>query len=619
MTTLDTLRAADYVSWLDIHFARTMGRIANEQRPEVMLAAALASRAVRESHVCLDLQQLAREAAVRDGDGTVIAHNPWPTADRWLNSLQSSPLVTDGSGDTPLVLDAKGRLYLRRYWQHECDLAAAIGARAVAVDTNVEGSWMHATLDRLFEGNREGAGEVDWQRIAALLAAMRRLCVISGGPGTGKTYTVVKILALLVEMSLQRGERLPRIVLVAPTGKAAARLSESIRKAKVGLNTTEVVKAAISDSAATIHRCLGSIGGSATRFRHDASNPLNADVVLVDEASMVDVALMARLLDAVPAKARLILLGDKDQLASVEAGAVLGDICNTGAPRAYSHQLIDEISRLAGELLPRAGAAPAQTGIWDCIVQLTRSYRYAAGSGIGALARAINDGDVETTLKYLSDTSDGGVMRVDPAGEWTLSDTLRTSALAGFADYLHEDEPGKQLRLLERFRVLCAHRRGSGGVETMNGQVQEALREAGLIVPDESIYVGQPIMVRRNDYQVRLFNGDVGVVARDPQRSDARLVVFEGDEGALRWLAPSRLPPFETVFAMSIHKSQGSEFDEVAVVLPAQPSPVLTRELLYTAVTRSRRRLTIHATPEIIRYAVERRIERASGLRDRLW
>ncbi|HVM97609.1 MAG TPA: exodeoxyribonuclease V subunit alpha [Candidatus Acidoferrales bacterium] len=619
MTTLEALLDSDYVSWLDAHFARTMARVGNESRPEVILAAALVSRAVRESHVCLDLRRRALDAELRNPDGLLVAEQPWPQLQPWLSSLRDSTLVSGGDGNTPLVLDTAGRLYLRRYWEHERELAEAIRTRATAVDSEIAAAWLRPTLERLFNDSPTPAGEVDWQRIAAALAALRRFCVISGGPGTGKTFTVVKILALLVELAQQRGERLPRIVLVAPTGKAAARLSESIRNAKMRLRTTQVVKDAIPDSASTIHRCLGSIGGSATRFRHDADNRLDADVVLVDEASMVDVALMARLLAAVPNKARLVLLGDKDQLASVEAGSVLGDICNTGASRSHSQALVSEIAALTGDHLALAVGAPSQTGIWDCIVQLTRSYRYEANSGIGALARAINLGDAEGALTLLNEQGGGTIARIDPASDWSMGSALRSSAVTGFKDYLHEREAAVQLRLLERFRVLCAHRRGASGVETLNRQIEEALRDVGLIAPDDAMYVGRPLMVRRNDYQVRLFNGDVGLVAIDAENRRTRLIVFESEEGQLRWLAPSRLPPHETVFAMSIHKSQGSEFDDVAVVLPSKPSPILTRELLYTAVTRARHHVTIHATEEIIRHTIERRIERASGLIDRLW
>jgi exodeoxyribonuclease V alpha subunit len=617
MTDIASLLRTDYLSFLDVHFATTVSRIAGEPRSEVLLAAALVSRAVRQGHVCLDLEALCREPLLRDAEGETLAEQPWPLLPDWLEALRASPLLGTAGEDGPLVLAEGGLLYLRRYWQHERLLAERLLARAAVIDADVDADWMRAALDRLFRDNPSPAQGIDWQRMAALFGAVRRLCVISGGPGTGKTYTVVKILALLVELAQQRGEPVPRILLMAPTGKAAARLRESIRKAKAGLDTADAVKAAIPDAAATIHRCLQSIGGSATRFRHHAGNPLPAEIVLVDEASMVDIGLMARLVAAVPESARLILLGDKDQLASVEAGAVLGDICNTGAATAYSHAMAGVVHALSRDSLPLTPAAPQTTGIWDCVVQLTRSYRYSETSGIGALARAINAGDADTALQWL-DGDDVSVQRVDPASGWEMSSALRDSVCAGFRPYLEAPEPAQQLALLERFRVLCAHRRGIGGVETLNLQAEKVLREAGLLSGGGEMYPGRPLMVTQNDYPLQLFNGDVGLVVCETG-TDHLLVLFAGEQGALRRLSAARLPPHETVFAMSVHKSQGSELDEVAVVLPQKPSPVLSRELLYTAVTRARQRVSVHATAEILRHTIRRRIERTSGLRQRLW
>jgi exodeoxyribonuclease V alpha subunit len=620
--TIDTLRAAGMLSPLDEHFARAMARIGNDGREEVLLAAAMTSQQVSNGHVCLDLARLAEMSILYDAEGQRVAERPWPALGLWLDALQSSPLIGDGSEVTPFVLDAAGRLYLRRYWEHEAGLATALRQRATQVQTSLSGSWLRMTLDRLFPPEASGtrqAAEPDWQRMAALLALQRRFCVISGGPGTGKTFAVVKILALLIEEAMQTGGRLPRITLVAPTGKAAARLAESIRKTKGTSSCGHEVREAIPEEAATIHRCLGSIGGSSTNFRHHAGNPLVTDVVLVDEASMVDLALMSRLVAAVPSRARLILLGDQDQLSSVEAGAVLGDICNTGAARRYSRALVEQVGQLTGDCLPLSAGAPPETGIWDCIVQLSRSYRYGPESGIGMLARAINAGDAQTALRILDSADHPDVTRVEPLESNLLGASLRTAAIHGFAPYLKTSEPLAQLRALEKFRVLCAHRRGPTGVEQVNQQIEEALADADLIRPNSQTYIGRPVMVTRNDYQVELFNGDVGIVVDDPERSAGKLVLFQGSQDTVRRLSPSRLPPHETVYAMSVHKSQGSEFDEVAVLLPQQVSPVVSRELLYTAVTRARRSVTVHATRELIEHAITHRIERASGLRDLLW
>ncbi|MFI5395888.1 MAG: exodeoxyribonuclease V subunit alpha [Candidatus Binatia bacterium] len=619
--TLESLRAAGVLSPLDEHFARAVGRMADERRPEVLLAAALTSRHVGNGQVCVHLARLVESGRLVNAAGDPV-EGAWPEPGQWLEALRSSPLVSDGSVATPLVLDDVGRLYLRRYWEHQARLAAAIRARATQVDSNIDGAWLRQGLDCLFPANGVSAesAEIDWQRIAALLAAQRRFCVISGGPGTGKTYTVVKILALLVEQALRASGRTLRVTLVAPTGKAAARLSESIQRAKNDLDCSEEVKNAIPEEAATIHRCLGTAWGSSTRFRHDADTPLLTDVVLIDEASMVDLALMSRLVAAVPPQARLILLGDKDQLASVEAGAVLGDICNTGVRRSYSRALVEDIARLTGDHLRLDADAPRATGIWDCIVQLTRSYRYGPESGIGALARAINAGDGTKAVAVLESSDYSDVALAEPAEDAGLSEALREAVLQGFQPFLSQQTAEQQLRALERFRVLCAHRRGPGGVEEVNQQIEQALAGAGLIRPQGQYYNGRPIIVTRNDYQLKLFNGDVGLITGDPAGAPSqRVAFFLGTDGEPRCLSPSRLPPHETVYAMSIHKSQGSEFDQVAVLLPPRISPVLSRELLYTAVTRARHRVTIHATKEVVEQAIARRVERASGLRDLLW
>lgn len=260
-----------------------------------------------------------------------------------------------------------------------------------------------------------------------------------------------------------------------------------------------------------------------------------------------------------------------------------------------------------------------ESGMSDCIVELTTSYRYSADSGIGRLARAINAGDAEAALRILDSSDHPDVVLIEPSSTPALSESLRDAAVGGFGAYLRARDPREQLYALEHFRILCALRRGPSGVATINQQIEDALADADLIRPNTSTYIGRPIMVTRNDYQVNLFNGDVGVIAPESDHADRRQVIFPADKGQLRRLSVSRLPPHETAYAMSVHKSQGSEFDEVAVVLPAQPSPVLSRELLYTAVTRARRAVTIHASREVVAQAIAQCIERTSGLRDLLW
>lgn len=617
VTSLPSLREG-YLSPLDDHFARALGRIGGESRPEVLLAVALASRLVRDGHVCLDLRRFAADPRRQD-DGEAVAKT-LPEVGEWLDALRRSPLVStaESGGDRPLVLDAHGRLYLRRYWEHEAAVVDAIRRRVAARDEDIDAAWLRTALDRLFPHQGVGPAGPQWQRVAAVVALQRSFCVISGGPGTGKTFTVAKILALLVEKALRAGARAPRVALVAPTGKAAARLAESIRRTKADLRVEPATLALVPEEASTIHRCLGTFRGTTTAFVHNRENPLAADVVLVDEASMVDVALLRRLFDALLPHARVILLGDKDQLASVEAGAVLGDICNSGRPVAFSRQWAERLQELTGEPLPSGDGAPERSGIWDCIVQLRHSYRSAAAPAIGALAAAINAGDAGEVLDLL-DSAGPTVERCEPVPDGALGAALSGQVVEGFGEYLRREEPAEQLRHLDHFRVLCAHRRGPRGALAINSLAEKALHDAGLIEARGTMYAGRPVLITENDYHVDLFNGDVGVIGPDSDRPAALLAFFAGSGGRLRRLSPSRLPPHETAYAISVHKSQGSELDRVAVVLPEELSPVLSRELLYTAVTRAREAVAVHASREIIRQTVARRVERSSGLRDALW
>jgi exodeoxyribonuclease V alpha subunit len=462
--------------------------------------------------------------------------------------------------------------------------------------------------------------------LAACVATLHALAVICGGPGTGKTTTVVKILALLQEQALTRGERPLSVLLLAPTGKAARRLAASVHAGLAALPVTEAVRVAIPNEAYTIHRALG--GGTSGRFRHDAENPLPADVVLVDEVSMVDLALLYRLCIAIRPQAHLILQGDKDQLASVEAGAILGDIYEPHAAAEWSREFAAEVRELTGQSLP---AEREGRGLNDCLVSLDESFRYRADSGIGRLARAINAGDGSGALAILrgkpgqhperepSREAPRDTELFEPrmsAGVDASLDELERRATLGYAPFIECKDPKEKLDRLGQYRVLCAHRQGPRGVEQQNRNVEEWLARAGLIDTLTTFYENRPIIITQNDYTLGLFNGDVGVVVRDEH--DRLRVCFEG-QGGLRLLAPGRLPPHETVFATTVHKSQGSEFDVVSVVLPDAVSALVGRELLYTAVTRARRRVDLFAPADVIRSAIARTVQRPSGLRDALW
>jgi exodeoxyribonuclease V alpha subunit len=611
------LRAAEALSALDAELALHLGELGGEAREEVLLAIALASRATRDGHVCADLAKLAG-SPIEGRENEVVT--VCPPFGAWRELVSTSTLVGAGPGPTtlgspregtPLILDERGRLYLRRHWEHERALAAALGGRSLRTIELADPAASRRLLERLFGPHKGGAGAPDWQRIAAELAALSSLTVISGGPGTGKTSTVTKIIALCLADELARGNAAPRALLLAPTGKAASRLSESARNAAATLDCPKEVLERIPLSASTVHRALEADGEG--RFRLTKERPLVADVVAVDEASMIDVALMRALVDAVPAHARLVLLGDRDQLASVEAGAVLADICGARTAPRYSASLDERVALAFGERLPAAAVSGEPPGIDDSVVTLTESHRFRAASPLGELARAIQRGDADAVARvFAGGTSE--VTLLEPKDEREPHPALSTTIVDGFRSLAAVRTPEEALAALEFFRVLSAHRRGSRGVEELNRAIVDALESARLLGSRSGLM--QPIIVNRNDSSIGLFNGDVGVLFRDG--TDGARAFFPAEDGRVRRLSPSRLPPSEPAFAMSIHKSQGSEFDEVVVMLPALGSPLLSRELFYTAVTRARRRVVVHGSAASIREAVVRSADRASGLADAL-
>jgi exodeoxyribonuclease V alpha subunit len=633
--------AAGVLTDTDVRLAARLGRIGGDDRHDVLLGAALALRAPRVGHVCVDLGRVADRVAIEpraptrpDGDQPAVdpAGLTWPDPGDWQRTFEASPLVRGaGPGETPLVLDG-GRLYLDRYWQYEQRLAGALLSRAAERVDGVDRGALRGWLDQLF-GPSDG---LDRQRLAAALAVLRRLTVIAGGPGTGKTYTVTRILAVLHAEALARDPDRPlRAALAAPTGKAAARLQDSLREGLATLTLDPRVRDELERTPAfTLHRLLGTSRESSSRFRHSAAHPLPHDVVIVDEASMVSLPLMAKLVDAVRPDARLILLGDRDQLASIEAGAVFGDICGPDGSRPVlrlSSPAVADIEQVFGTPVRPHVEVASEAGVWDAVVRLDRFHRFGEESQLAALASAIQKEDTEpgAALALLQPGEAGPgnreVRLLDPSRQAEAARACEDEATAAYERYVRlaldpNSDPAEVISSLGAVRVLCAVRRGPQGVQAWNTAIETRLaREVPGFRPDTQWYVGRPVLVTENDYGVRLYNGDVGVILADADHPGRRLAVFPATDGSLRYLNPARLPACETTFATTIHKSQGSQFEHVVVVLPEVSSPILTRELVYTAVTRATRRTTLLTSSSILAEALERPVQRATGLQDRLW
>ncbi len=629
---LRTFNDAGVLGAADVHVAARLGRLGDEPDERVLLAAALTVRALRAGSVCLDVAQARATTAVEDVDAAALAALPWPEEPAWLSALEASPLVATGLDtgpdrgpdrepdtgpdtgpgtgcDAARPLRLRGSLlYLDRYWRQEQRIATVLDEAALRPGPEVDADRLPGAVHRLFPG--EGP---DRQRLAAVVVAHRWVSVLAGGPGTGKTTTVARLIAVLQD---QAGGGL-RVALAAPTAVAAKRLTTAAAAALAGVGEEDRRRVGTLE-AVTLHRLLGRRPDSRTRFRHDRDNRLPHDVVVVDEASMVSLTLMSRLVDALRPDARLLLVGDPDQLASVEAGAVLGDLVLRDAPRGAPG-------------LPAAGTATGGPGARDLadldaderaavlgrgVVRLSRVHRFAGD--IAAFATAVRAGDPDAVREVLERGGDRVELVEVPDGSVpdgaSLASLREQVVAAGTA--LHEaaaaGDGAEALRRLAAHQLLCGHRQGPFGVGQWTERVEGWLRAA---VPGYAAegrwYVGRPLLVTSNDYRLRLFNGDTGVVVAAGGRPRAAFL----RDGVVDLLSPGRLADVTTLHAMSVHRSQGSQYDAVTLVLPPAGSPLLTRELLYTGATRAQHRLRVVGSRPALEAAVRRPVVRASGLR----
>lgn len=613
---------------LDAQLPQTLHQLAAEPNPLVWLLTALLCHQYGRGHSCILLQDL-----LSDPDGLLSL----PPQNQFLQRFSDRPSAMlqgltlqdyrsalaqsawlQGEAGAPLVL-ADERLYLNRLYQAEQQVKQQITQRVgtvlplpAAVTAQLAALFPPAApTSAATPTATTGPTEPDWQKLACAMALQRRFAIITGGPGTGKTTTVVKLLALLQHGAALNQQRELNIKLAAPTGKAAVRLTESISGALSRLPAE--LTAAIPTEVTTLHRLLGALPNRRS-FKHHSDNPLQLDVLVVDEASMVDLEMMAALLAALPERAQLVLLGDKDQLSSVEAGSVLGDLCRGADLAGYSSDTLALLTPFTAVPLVKWRGDGSMLN--QATVMLRHSHRFDSKSGIGQLAAAVNRGDIQAPALF------------SRFGDITLlagntPDALKATVVAGYRQYLQlmqqsatdrEQWAGAVLGCYSRFQLLCALRSGDWGVEGLNQQISQWLSSAGLIDARQHWYAGRPVMMQRNNYSLGLMNGDIGITLLDPQSGQLR-VVFQLADGSLKWVLPSRLSEVETAFAITVHKSQGSEFNHCCLVLPADNSPLLSRELLYTGITRAKQQFSLLcANPALLQQAIARRVARSSGL-----
>jgi exodeoxyribonuclease V alpha subunit len=613
---LGLFNSAGLLAPSDVHVAQRLSDLAGEHDDALRLGVAFAVRAPRLGHVCVDLESVRGTASSETDADVDVGALPWPEAAAWVQAMADSPLVGE---DHPLHLSG-AQLYLNRLWVDQCLVASDLLARAGEPVQDVEDRLLAEGLVRLFRGD---ADPDHLQPIAAAAAVRSAVSVIAGGPGTGKTTTVARVLALLDEQALVAGRPAPRCVLAAPTGKAGARLEEAVRSEAAHLPIDDATRERLFDlRGTTIHRLLGFNPANRTRFRHNRENQLPHDVIVVDETSMVALSLMARLLEAIRPGVRIVLVGDPEQLASVEAGAVLGDIVGA-ASRApcMGAAMRRRIAEDTSYEVPDSETAAPQSAIGDGIVVLRHVHRH--GGAIAALARAVQRGDADAAMEVLTQRDTNVRWINHAAADLTRTegrDVIEAGAVESGRAVIEAANAGRAdaaLAALNGFRVLCAHRRGSEGVEGWTRLIEGwLLQEVDGFSTGPSWYVGQPLIITENDYSLGLYNGDIGVVVRDG--AGRMLAAFERG-GVVVTVSPTRLAAVDTVYAMTVHKSQGSQFHTVAFIVPAEGSRLLTRELLYTAVTRAQERLILVGAEGPIRAAIERPISRASGLRRTVW
>ncbi len=590
----------------DHHLADFICKLDKEYNDIVYLSVAALSSTLRSGNICLDLN------LISSVEVTLVTErhsfSSFPDASTWIDVLRQSDVCGKPGDYKPLIID-NTRLYFYRRWHDEHQVAEYFLSKATTIFPSM--IFEHLDLIRSFFTNNNT--DIDYQYLSAVLSLANKCCIISGGPGSGKTTTVVKILALHLLLYPETH----RIALAAPTGKAAARLKSAIMHAVTSLPCADTIKKAIPSDAVTIHRLLTlnqknailDAIGDQTHLR------LPYRILVVDEASMIDLSLMAQLIKALHPQCKLILLGDKDQLSSVEAGSVLGDISDCGTEHGYTDSFRSALMRCC----PQLTSLPyEQCSFANSTITLKKSYRFNDTSGIGSLSKAINNGSMQDVVSILNDNNQTECTFRSFTSDTDFNMQLQKIIAKNFRPLLTCTDTEQAFALLDNFRILCAVRDGDYGVDALNTHILSQLTP-GYRVSLSTIYAGLPVLVTANDYRLNIFNGDTGIVSRNDTTNNALMIAFKNQDSSIVYHHPGQIQHYEPSYAMTIHKSQGSEFDSVLVILPPQRLPICTRELLYTAVTRAKKHVEIWGTHDSLYACVNSRIVRSSGLRDKIW
>jgi exodeoxyribonuclease V alpha subunit len=657
---------AKVLDWASVHVIDIIADMVAVSEPDILLGLAFSVRSPQRGSVGVDLRILPDsikvEADEENEDQLKALDNiAWPDdLEAWHQSVLScKELVSDPDGPLTPFVQNEGLIIPRRQWSYQNRLAKALESRSQSslptiggrpIDLKALIEQLHKLFDIPWQKQGGKPTDLDLQRLGAEVSVLRPFSVISGGPGTGKTYTIKKVLGLLRDQWQRQLGRDPRVALAAPTGKAAVRMVQAIGEDLDSIFDSPETRGWLKSlKPITIHRLLGFMPKTPTQFRHHRSNPLPHEVIVIDEASMVDLALMCKLVEAVRPEARLILLGDRNQLASVEAGCVLADITRDAGEDGlrFSSEMMAQLRGLEGDRIPEHFLDENPTRLSDGIVHFTKPYRAKEDSGIQTVAYAISNGKLEEAVQWLEGKSAQGIgpfedlVHIDH-DDGRISQTAMGSIINGYLGeegYLRkllgtkgsphsEASHWEMIERLERFRVLCSHRKGHLGVAGLNKAIHQKIEDISKNTPEEfsflskhktsgTWWIGRPILITQNNPETGRTNGDVGVAVR--HNGEIR-VAFQGMEtGKVEYLSTARIPPHETVFAMTVHKSQGSQFDHTFLVMPSRQSPLLTRELVYTALTRSKNRLSIAGDLALFKAALNKRVLRASTLASALW